>query len=71
MSNPETTPTLGVEPILLSAEQVAFVLGVHRATVFDLLRKGDLASVRIGRRRLISRSAIDDFVARHERAVGS
>jgi excisionase family DNA binding protein len=71
MSNHETKAAPGMEPILLSAEQVATMLGVNRSTVFDLLRRGDLASVRIGRRRLISRSAITDFVERHERAADS
>lgn len=53
---------------VLSVEQTAAVLGVHRSTIFELLKAGSLTSLKIGRRRLIPRAAIDDFVAR---ATGS
>jgi excisionase family DNA binding protein len=54
--------------LLLSAEQVAALLNIHRATVFNLMRQGDLRSLRIGRRRLVTRAAIDDFITRRETA---
>lgn len=53
--------------ILLSVEQVARELNVHRATVYDLLAKGQLASVKIGRRRLVARRTLEDFVDSLER----
>jgi excisionase family DNA binding protein len=53
-------------PLLLSAEQVALLLSVHRATVFDLIRRQEIVSVKIGRRRLISRRAVERFIAERE-----
>ena len=38
--------------------------GLGRTRVFDLLRSGQLASVKIGRRRFVPDSAIADYVAR-------
>jgi excisionase family DNA binding protein len=38
-------------------------LGVGRSTVYELLAEGTLPSVKIGRARRITRTAIDDFVA--------
>ena len=61
-------PIVGIaEKFLLSAEEAALLLSVHRSTVYDLLGRGDLASVRIGRRRLIPRSALTEFIAQHQR----
>lgn len=57
-----------VSKILLSVSECAQALGVHRATVYDLLARGDLASVRIGRRRLIAQRTLEEFVAARERA---
>lgn len=52
-----------VQPVLLSVEQAARYVGVGRSEVFKMLREGRLKkSVRIGRRRLIPRSALDEFV---------
>lgn len=53
-------------PILLSAEQAAALLAINRSTVYELLARGELVSFKIGRRRLISRSAIDQFIAERE-----
>lgn len=35
-----------------------------RTKLFELIRNGDLASVKIGRRRMIPQSSIDAYVAR-------
>jgi len=43
--------------------EVAILLGVSVELVKDLLRTGELKSVKAGRRRLISRKNIDDFLA--------
>lgn len=48
---------------LLTVEQAAEQLGgVSRSTLYQLLRSGELASVKIGRRRLIPAEAIADYV---------
>ena len=54
-------------PLLLSVADVAQLLRIHRATVYDLLARGELRSTTLGRRRLIPRAALDEFVASLDR----
>lgn len=56
--------TDAVERLLLSPEEAAEVLGVTRSAVYDLLRMRLLASVKIGRRRLVPVQACKDLVDR-------
>ena len=49
--------------LLYTPEEAAELLNVGRTAVFDLIKSGQLASVKIGRRRRISAAALDDFVA--------
>jgi excisionase family DNA binding protein len=46
-------------PRCVRVEEAARLLGVGRSTVYDLIRSGRLRSVKIGRRRLIPRDALD------------
>ncbi len=46
-----------------SPDEAAGVLGISPELVYDLLRTGQLGSVKAGRRRLISRANIDAFLA--------
>ncbi|WP_246236490.1 excisionase family DNA-binding protein [Actinomadura chibensis] len=48
----------------LTIDETAVLLKISRWKLYDLLRNGDLASFRIGRRRLIPRTAINDLVHR-------
>ena len=63
-------PAQGLPRLLFSVDECASMLGVHRTTVFDLIAKGKLASVLIGRRRLVSLQAMEDFI-RHTETGGS
>ena len=38
------------QSLTMTVEQAAEVLGIGRATAYELVRKGDVASVRLGRR---------------------
>ncbi|HEY9471707.1 MAG TPA: helix-turn-helix domain-containing protein [Propionibacteriaceae bacterium] len=49
-------------PRCLSVEQAAQLLNVGRSTAYDLIRSGQLRSVKIGRRRLVPRDALDSFI---------
>jgi excisionase family DNA binding protein len=49
---------------LLSVDEVAEILGVGRTTVYGLLGSSELRSMRVRGRRLIPRSAVDDFCLR-------
>jgi excisionase family DNA binding protein len=48
---------------LLPVEAVMAQLGVGRSTVFELIGSNQLRSVKIGRRRLIPQTAVDELVA--------
>ncbi len=48
----------------LSVQEAARVLGLGRTTVFALVSRGELASLRVGRRRLVPVSAIEAYLVR-------
>ena len=50
-------------PRLLSIRQAAREINIGRTAVYGLLRDGKVKSVKIGRRRLIPRDAIEAFIA--------
>ena len=56
---------------LYRVEEVAEVLNVGRTKVFDLIRSGQLASVKVGGARRVTEQAVDDYIARlcHESEV--
>ena len=47
----------------LTVPQSAFVLNCSPNTVWNLVATGQLASFKLGRKRLIARSAIESFIA--------
>lgn len=47
---------------LNSIEAVMAQLGLGRSKVYELIASGELRSVKVGRRRLVSDIAINDFV---------
>ena len=47
---------------LYRVEEVAEVLTVGRTKVFDLIRSGRLASVKVGGSRRITKKAIEDYI---------
>ena len=49
-------------PSLIAVEEAARLLGIGRSTTYELVRMGVLRSVKIGRRRLIPRTAINDAI---------
>jgi excisionase family DNA binding protein len=50
--------------ILYRAEEAAELMSVSRTAIFGLISSGDLRSVKIGGRRRIPRTSIEDYVAR-------
>ena len=62
------TETFEAGRLLLRPEEAAKALGVSRTTVFELIRTGDLRSVKIGNARRISATALAEFVAGLEAA---
>jgi excisionase family DNA binding protein len=59
----ETMETVEAGRLLLRPEEVAKALGVGRTTVFELMRVGELRSVKIGKSRRIPTDAVREYVA--------
>lgn len=52
---------------LLTVEDAAAYLHASRATVFRLIKSGDIKSIKVGKLRLIRFGALTDFVRREEK----
>lgn len=46
-------------------------LGITRSALYQLLGTGEIASIKVGRRRLITRRSLEQFIAKQEREQGS
>lgn len=53
-----------MERLLLTPQEAARVLGISRATLYELLRAGAVESVRIGRSRRVPAAALAAYVDR-------
>jgi excisionase family DNA binding protein len=62
-----TEPNAGKE-LLVSVPQACERLSISRMTLYRLLRRDQIKTVKIGRRRLVSATELNRFVARMERA---
>ena len=49
--------------VLLTVEESAELLRLGRTTTFELVMRGNIQSVKIGRRRLVVREGLDRYVA--------
>ena len=49
---------------LYRVEEVAQLLGVGRTRIFDLIKLGELRSVKIGGSRRVPAAALDEYIAR-------
>ena len=54
------------EKLTLNADECAALLGVSRSTVWEAIWRGQLRSVKIGRRVLIPRQALQEFLGNQE-----
>lgn len=63
-----TTPTA---PELLTVDQTAEMLNLHRTTVYELIRSGELDSLKIGASRRIPRKAVTRFIAEYPLGGGA
>ena len=55
-----TSPRIQLIPV----EEAARLLGIGRSMTYDLIRSGQLRSVKIGKRRLVPAFAIDEAIER-------
>jgi excisionase family DNA binding protein len=63
MTQLNETATGPVGSIAMSVEVAARETGLSRARLFDLIRAGELVSVKVGRQRLIMREDLERFLA--------
>ena len=59
----EMIETIDGARLLLRPEEVAKSLGIGRTRVFELMRVGELRSVKIGKSRRIPTDAVREYVA--------
>lgn len=50
------------ERLTLTVEEAADVLGIGRTLAYEAVRRGDIPSIRVGKRRLVPRGALDQFL---------
>ena len=48
---------------IFDTEQAAKIIGVHRNTLVQILRRGEIKAQRSGRKYIITREALDEFLA--------
>ena len=48
-----------MEPLLQSISETARVLGLGRTTIYNLINRGQLETVKIGRRQLVKAASIE------------
>lgn len=53
-----------MEPLLIGIEDAAETLGVGRSTAYALIHTGDLETVKIGRRCLVTAASVISYVER-------
>lgn len=58
-----------MDPIAYSVTDAAALLGIGRTTAYDLIATGELRACKVGSRTLVSRRALEDFVAAREAAA--
>lgn len=52
-------------PLILTVDQLADILSIGRNTAYDLVRSGQIRSVRVGRQIRIPRDALIDFLSQN------
>ena len=48
--------------LTLSIEEAAALLGISRALAYDLVRRGELPQLRLGRRIVVPRKALENLI---------
>lgn len=58
-----------VAPMLYRVEEAAEALRLSRSALYELIRSGQLRSVKAGRRRLVPVTALTEYIASLERVA--
>jgi excisionase family DNA binding protein len=60
----ETTPARSDERLAYSVDEAAHITGLSRDLLYDQMRTGRLAYLKVGRRRIITRQHLEAFLTR-------
>ncbi|GAB4087026.1 hypothetical protein GCM10028784_36560 [Myceligenerans cantabricum] len=58
----DSTPAAPIVPVVYRVEEAAQALRISRCTAYELIRSGELRSVKIGARRLIPVAAVTEYI---------
>jgi excisionase family DNA binding protein len=61
---PETTPARPDERLAYSVDEAAQITGLSRDLLYDQMRTGRLAYLKVGRRRIITRQHLEAFLTK-------
>lgn len=64
-------PTEHLDPLAVSPAHAARLIGIGRTKLYEALGSGSLPSFKIGTRRLIRMTALNDWLAHQEQQCGS
>jgi len=53
---------------LLTSDEAADYLRIGKSTIYALMQRRELLGLRVGKRRLFTRSELDDYIAAREQA---
>ena len=58
-----TRGTKGIERQTYSVPEAANILGVHKETLYNAIKRGEIKAIRIGRRTVISQAQLDALLS--------
>jgi len=58
----ESESVTAARPLVVSVGEAATLLGISRAHAYELVARGELAHIRLGRRLVVPRRAIDELI---------
>jgi excisionase family DNA binding protein len=53
-----------ISPLLYRVDEAAEALRISRSSLYELIRSGQLSTVKVGRRRLVPVAALSDYISR-------
>ncbi len=57
------------EPLTITVERAGQLLGISRGLAYDLVRRGEIPAIRLGRRLVVPARAIDELLNDRARAT--
>jgi excisionase family DNA binding protein len=57
-----------MQPVTLTINDACAAIGIGRTLAYELIKSGDLRTIKIGKRRLVTTQSIREFVAQLEAA---